>query len=88
MADIRETPVQTWVVSPEGTVGSVPDAELEQAKREGFKELSPEESIKAAGQAVADSGIGALVAGTTGALRGATGGLSDVALVKIGRAHV
>jgi hypothetical protein len=68
-------------VSPEGTVGSVPLSELSQAKAEGFKELSLEQSIDASRAAIAKGGVGALVAAATGPLESATMGASDALLI-------
>lgn len=67
------------VVSPLGSVGSIPSADLERAQREGYRPASDEEVQHAQTMGKYGGLGGAALAGVAGAARGASFGLIDVA---------
>lgn len=66
----------------DGTVGTVPESELGQALESGGEQVTPQEFHEAKIQAEYGDASGEVAAGSLGALRGLTFGLSDAAITE------
>ena len=77
-------PLQTHVISPLGVLGSVPASEIERAIAEGYREATPDEVTREQKREAYGGPGHTALATIAGAARGATLGLSDVALSSLG----
>ncbi len=75
------------VVSPLGEVGHVPDEQLQQALASGYSLATPEQVQQAQLKAEYGGALHQVGAAASGLARGATIGLSDVAIAKLGGAE-
>lgn len=77
-------PTSVKVVSPEGELGAIPSGQLADATEQGFRLLTPEVQAEIDRKAKYDNAGGYAATALTGAARGVSLGLSDVALAGSG----